>query len=85
MTPCTHRAQHLVSSANPGGRLAIFGAGGLVTSDKGLTWDPTSDTLSVPRLRASEVSTVPMVALPLSREVGRWTAGTGAGVPWKPY
>lgn len=49
------RAQQFVSSGNPGGRVAFFASGGLLTSDKALGWDSMSGTLSVPRLRATEV------------------------------
>ncbi|CAM9167242.1 unnamed protein product [Ectocarpus sp. 12 AP-2014] len=49
-------ARHLVSSANQAGGVALFGGGGLLTSDKGLSWDAQTRTLTVPRLQASEVS-----------------------------
>ncbi|CAM9302579.1 unnamed protein product [Ectocarpus fasciculatus] len=49
-------ARHLVSSANQAGGVAVFGGGGLLTSDKGLSWDAQTRTLTVPRLQASEAS-----------------------------
>ncbi|CAN0082558.1 unnamed protein product, partial [Ectocarpus sp. 8 AP-2014] len=49
-------ARHLVSSANQAGGVALFGGGGLLTSDKGLSWDAQTRTLTVPRLQASEAS-----------------------------
>lgn len=50
-----HRARHLVSSGNEAGGVALFGGGGLLTSDKGLSWNAQTGTLTVPRLQASEV------------------------------
>lgn len=50
-----NRARHLVSSGNEAGGVALFGGGGLLTSDKGLSWNSETGTLTVPRLQASEV------------------------------
>lgn len=45
-----------MSSGNKAGGLALYGGGGLLTSDAGLSWDSQSGTLTVPRLQATEVS-----------------------------
>lgn len=42
------------TGADTGG-VAVFGGGGLLTSDKGLSWNAQTGTLTVPRLQASEV------------------------------
>lgn len=51
-----NRAQHFVSRGNDGGKVAVYGGGGLLTSDRSFTWDSSSGTLSVPRLRAAEAN-----------------------------
>lgn len=50
------RARHLVSSGNDAGGVAVFGGGGLLTSDKRMSWNTQTGTLTVPRLQASEVT-----------------------------
>lgn len=45
----------MVCSGNEAGGVVLFGGGGLLTADKGLTFDSSSGTLAVRRLRAFEV------------------------------
>lgn len=46
-----------MSSGNDAGGVAVFGGGGLLTSDKRMSWNTQTGTLTVPRLQALEVKT----------------------------
>eukprot|EP00903_Cladosiphon_okamuranus_P017553 g16167.t1 len=50
------KARHLVSSGSDAGGVAVFGGGGVLMSDKRMSWNTRTGTLTVPRLQASEVA-----------------------------